>query len=769
MADKLFDADWLARAQQAQPIDPRFKGIPYRAPNQIDPVYDFFDESGQTKPSVPLTYDTGHMFHLDRSPTPGAEEGTTGVNTIYMEPNRLFRLLNAMGNTPKTKQNVELKLAELGFKENDDYRFHPGQVQSSIKSKDQRQVVGNGEALVNALARGAISTSSSAESGAVRRAIENRLVSDAAFAGRTEVTDLAHELDKIGRGDLISRTPKDIFNALPAPESRWFFRPLGKLGLPEPDPRFKDPELSEAIAAQERAQAEVDKANDFNKRVKAERERIEELKSLFTNPVDNGPGSRNAEGVHKDWRVYTPGSSAVLDWIKNNQTSMANMTPEQREATVKQVITSANAKAIVHAFTRKAKTAKTMERFAGTSEANKTYSEEGSGYSEVWRDHGLLGMGVLLAEQGLESAPNTLATMAATTVVSIATGGAGIPVALSMGVSTAAMGSGSNFTQAFGEWAGQHGIKMIELSDPRSPSYKKLMEVANADPAGFLGQMNAMASEGDKRAIAEGIVTIALNKAGDWATDKLKAKLPPGAIKEGSPLWAMRGSIRRPSQLASGEIWKKSIGPKLLHAGIGTSWEAIEEGLTEVMTSIAVGDDIDAKTTLSSFLVGGLMGSASNVVAGVHNVDDPMASLREKVLSNEGGIDEVAEQISRNLGIPVANAKAALIRAKTMMDQFDELKKKYPPFHWPDLRQKFFQGVADSTKTIKHYNADQQQIHMANARKARDILMEEFNTARLEAWSPGKVKQNPRIKSLSDYLFIQNSNRAPGYDQGRYK
>jgi hypothetical protein len=259
--------------------------------------------------------------------------------------------------------------------------------------------------------------------------------------------------------------------------------------------------------------------------------------------------------------------------------------------------------------------------------------------------------------------------------------------------------------------------------------------------------------------------------------DKLRAKAPAGWIKEGSPLWAARGSIRRPSQLVSGEVWRKSLGPKLANAGLNTGWEAVEEGLTEVMTSIAVGDDIDLKTALSSFLVGGIMGGTSNFVAGRANVDDPMATIRTQILNSEGGIDEVAAQIARNTGMDPKRAKAAIIRAKTMMDQFDELMAKQDPKlqRNPAFRKQmldsYLQGArkVDKGKFLDNHKADQQQVALADARKAHAILLEELRTQKLEAWSPGNVTPDPRIKTTGDFIFKQNSNPAPGYDPARYQ
>jgi hypothetical protein len=720
-----------------------------------DPFYD--GNKVLFPPSVPLSGgSTGHMFFLDRGPTQGGKPGTTGVDAVYMDPAKLQELFAGMGGRPRTYTEVRNELEAKKFRPGVDYTFHPySQVPTSIQAPDKNPPVGNAHAMVNALARGAISTVTGRQSRNMSNALGDYASLNEAikYGPNTEVTDMAHELSIRGRGDLINNTPDQILESMPRDTQR----------IPGPtyvpmvyDGRLTDPTYQEALKVWNEAKADVDRVDEFNSRVKADKTDLDEIKDFVKSPspfVSMG----------------TPRRIRADRWARSlSKEQRAVLTPEQIDAKVNEIAINERAKEIVHTFTRKAESSQLMDIFKGQSKSAKLYgSSDDAGYGDVWERDGLMGLGTLLSEQALESAPNTVATMMATSVVSLATGGSAIPVALAMGSSTAFSSSGSNFTAGFSEWANRKGIEMNELNTPAG--MKKLTDIVDQDPSGFMQQMNAIASEGDKRAIAEGVVTIALNRVGDWATGKVTAAAPK-AFREGSPLAALRGGIARPSQMASGEYWKLSLGPKLANATLQTGWEAVEEGLTDVITSIAVGDDIEMKNALSSFLVGGLMGSGSNVIAGVKNIDDPLAAMSQNILNNEGGIDEVAEQIAKNTGMPVERAKAAIIRAKTMMDHFEELKKQHPdPATWPKLKQDFLQGVADSAGALKNYLPDQQQIYMSEARAAQKALMEDLRVKQLEAWNQANVTPDPRIKELGDYLFRQNSNPVPGFDPARYR
>jgi len=747
----------------------------------------FWDADQKLLPSVKLpSGQTGHMFHLARGSSDTGPPGTTAVDTAYIDPRLLatdpFKNIGGM-----TGADFRRELALQGRQ--DDAAFLPYQIPSGVQAPDQNPAVGNGRSLWNALVRGSTNLVTSGQSGSIRDAINANNVTKSAYdvgGAGDRVTDLATELELIGRGDLIGQTQEQILARAPMKTEvglPGFTMAAGRGYYPqggytrsvrdETDPTYVQDtgsltQAKEAVAAQE----------DYNEKTKVERQAIENLKGVFTYPPITLGGGRESG----DHRLSNPDHLQIAKWtLSMTPEQRAAVTPQILEAKVKQVRNARRAKDIVDAFMAKAKTETFLKDYSGGSAASKTYGEDGAGYGSVWDKHGLAGLSTLLAEQGLESAPSTAATMLATTIAGIATGGSGAAGMIAMGGSTAIMGSGGNFTGAFQKWAASQdiegGIKMEDLGNANSPSFKNLITIANRDPVLFMQQMDKMTSEGDKRALAEGVVAIGLNKLGDFGMSKVKANLPAGAIKEGSPLWAARGSFRRPSQLVNPEVWRKSLGPKLGHAALGTSWEAVEEGLTEILTSVAVGDDIDLKTALSSFLVGGLMGGTSNFVAGRANVDDPMAIVRTQILNNEGGIDEVAAQIARNTGMPVAKAKSAIIRAKNLMDQFDEHMSKQDP---KLQRNKAFRDgeykryMAGAMKVDKHgflvnHRPDQQQVALADARKAHAILLEELRTQKLEAWSPGNVAPDPRIKTTGDFIFNQNSNPAPGLNPARYK
>ena len=712
------------------------------------------------------------MFHLERSQAThrGANKGDTGVNTVYMPGAQLVDLFKGMGKLPTGPEFVA-EAGRRGLQPGIDYKMAPGQLPDSIRAADQNPPVGDGRALWNGLVRGGTNLWFGYESGKIRDAMVDSQITNAAYnvgGAGDRVTDLSRELDLLGRGDLTGQTRETLLARAPKVKKilRNGYAPTVHVheyeGPDEEDPTFVSD--SETLAE---AQAAVDKQQKFTEETAHERRAIQQLEGVFTYPpITLGGGQYSS-----DPRLDHPDGFEMAKWVKS-------MTPEQRAATTpkmvtakgKQIRTARRAKEIVDAFSAKAKTEQFLKDYQGTSKAAAIYGKEDAGYGTVKDELGWRGVAVLLAEQGLESAPSTVATMAATAVAGALTGGSGIAVAVGMGGSTTAMGMGGNFTSAFGKWVTtqDRDIKLSDLGNHNSASFQKLLALADKDPVTFMDQMDQMTAAGDKRAIAEGITAVALNKLGDFGMSKLDDVVPKGLFKEGSPLWAMRGTIRRPRQLADGFFWRKSLGPKLANAAKNSGWEAVEEGLTEVITSIAVGDEIDPKTALSSFFVGGLMGGTSNFVAGVQNVDDPLALLSKKVLNNELGMDEVAKQISRNTGMPVKHAKAAILRAQEKMKDWEKIKQSLPQASWASEKKKFLAGLADPSGALKHHDPDKQQIHMADARAAREALLEELKVQRLEAFSPGKVKPDPRIKEIGDYLMIQNSNLAPGYDPARY-
>ena len=721
------------------------------------------------------------MFHLERSQAThrGANKDDTGVNTVYMPGGQVMDLFKGMGKLPTGPEFVA-EAGRRGWQDGRDYRMVP--YQHGIRAADQNPPVGDWRAMWNGLVRGGTNLWFGYESGKIRDAMVDSQLTNAAYnvgGAGDRVTDLSRELDLLGRGDLTGQTRETLLARAPtvkrkgvppgvamtAEERRVLGRMYTNHEYEEKD--REDPTFVSDSETLAEAQAAVDKQQKFNEETAHERKAIQQLEGVFTYPPTTLGGGRYSG----DPRLDHPDSFEMAKWVKS-------MTPEQRAATTpemvtakgKQIRTARRAKEIVDAFSAKAKTEQFLKDYQGASKAAAIYGKEDAGYGTVNDELGWRGVAVLLAEQGLESAPSTVATMAATAVAGALTGGSGIAVAIGMGGSTTAMGMGGNFTSAFGKWVTTQDpdIKLSDLGNHNSASFQKLLALADKDPVTFMDQMDQMTAAGDKRAIAEGITAVALNKLGDFGMSKLDDVVPKGLFKEGSPLWAMRGTIRRPRQLADGFFWRKSLGPKLANAAKNSGWEAVEEGLTEVITSIAVGDEIDPKTALSSFFVGGLMGGTSNFVAGVQNVDDPLALLSKKVLNNELGMDEVAKQISRNTGMPVKHAKAAILRAQEKMKDWEKIKQSLPQASWASEKKKFLAGLADPSGALKHHDPDKQQIHMADARAAREALLEELKVQRLEAFSPGKVKPDPRIKGIGDYLMIQNSNLAPGYDPARY-
>lgn len=740
--------------------------------NILNPAPDtLWDADQRLVPRVRLNNGkTGDMFHLERSQAThkGANEGDTGVNTVYMPGGQLVDLFKGMGKLPTGPEFVA-EANRLGLQSGHDYRMVPYQLPDSIQAVDQNPPVGDWDAMLNGLVRGGTNVLFAGESGKIRDAMLDSQLTNAAYnvgGAGDRVTDLSRELDRLGRGDLTGQTRETLLAR--APKVKKLLRSRLVPAIHEHEaPDEEDPTFVSDNGTIEEAQAAVDRQQKFTRSTQHERNAIQQLEGTFTYPPVTLGGGRDS----RDPRLDNPDSLQMAIWAKS-------MTPEQRAATTpemvtakgKQIRTARRAKEIVDAFSAKAKTEQFLKGYQGTSKAAAIYGKEDAGYGTVNDELGWRGVAVLLAEQGLESAPSTVATMAATAVAGALTGGSGIAVAIGMGGSTTAMGMGGNFTSAFGKWVTtqDRDIKLSDLGNYKSLSFQKLLALADKDPVTFMDQMDQMTAAGDKRAIAEGITAVALNKLGDFGMSKLDDVVPHGLFKKGSPLWAMRSTISRPRQLADGFFWRKSLGPKLANAAKNSGWEAVEEGLTEVITSIAVGDEIDPKTALSSFFVGGLMGGTSNFVAGVQNVDDPLALLSKKVLNNELGMDEVAKQISRNTGMPVKHAKAAILRAQEKMKDWEKIKQSLPQASWASEKKKFLAGLADPSGALKHHDPDKQQIHMADARAVREALIEELKIQRLEAFSPGKVKPDPRIKGIGDYLMIQNSNPAPGYDPARY-
>jgi hypothetical protein len=341
-----------------------------------------------------------------------------------------------------------------------------------------------------------------------------------------------------------------------------------------------------------------------------------------------------------------------------------------------------------------------------------------------------------------------------------------------MGLSTAVIGAGTNFNQAFGKWLGDQKINLADLADPSSEKYaaaqSRLMELANRDPALFVSQVKRIHDESTGRAVAEGVTAVALNKLGDALTGRFKGALPKALQQEGSLLWAGRSIPFRPVQTFRGGIYKKVLMPRAINGAIDTWWEATEEGLTEIITSVVMGEDVDLKTALSSFMVGGLMGGASSFGAGRSNIDNPLQVIQEKAAAGESGLDEVAAEIEKNTGMPAARAKAAIQRAAELLDQFETFAKRYPPSMRGYAWQYFMQGYKGSTEKLALGLQDKVRATAKDKANALAALKEALELERLQAINPDNVPVSPLIPSLQSDIDRINQRYPAATGEGRY-
>lgn len=621
----------------------------------------------------------------------------------------------------------------------------------------------------NAFMRGAHTVLGSAEGWSMQGAMRDKLALAAALqgkAGQPEVTDAVHEAAKAGLpmptsdqdpaailADLVGKpTEMGSISGFYTPNYAGYLR---RQVNAENDPRYLD-----AVKAKEDAEGIVSSQAAFQDDINKQQARRDVGVSLFKNPPSSSQFVTSPDGGYDmpDSRVSGDyAMSKVAEYVLSlTPEQRASMTPGQIQAKVDEIL-SVGTKSD---FDRAAKTVgqrdASMRYWEPSSDAMKMYNKPGMNYWDVVDDHGYLAPLNVMTQQLFESAPNTAASMLATSLAGLVSGPAA-PIAgpAAMGLSTAILSAGSGFNQAFGKWLGEQGIDLSALSDPNSEEFSqaqaKLDAIAQRDPAGFMGQIDSMLRESNKRGAAEGITAVALNKLGDALTGKIKDALPksmraPGT--SGSLLRPLPAIIARPVETFRGGIYRKILLPRAVNGSIDTWWEATEEGLTDIIASTLVGDDIDAKTALSSFMVGGLMGGGSAFGAGRSNIDNPLQIIQQKAAEGEPGLDQVAAEIEKTTGMPAARAKAAIQKAGDILEQFETFAKRYPPTMRGYAWKYFIEGYKGKQADLFSHEQDIRRATIKDRQAALAALQEVLEQEKLMAIRPQNVPVSPLIPSL---------------------
>jgi len=711
---------------------------------------------------------------------------------IWVEPAEIVDVQNELSKQglPTTAGNVRAALARMRDKYPVVYRPKEGafirdnQLQfGPAKAKPPQAGVGGWGWLGyadplfagggNAFMRGLNSVAGAAEGWTMQSAMRDKLALAAALqgkAGAPETTDAVNEAAKAGMV-LPTEDPAAVLAELVAQGMRSDSMPTGmgsSFGFYNPNYASytqntqnarNHPRYLAAVKAKEEADAIIEARDKFQRDTRAQQARRqmgleifkdrEKLARYAYDPVNMIAGSSvnfNDSGLAK-----------VANYVLTlTPEQLASMNDQQIQAKVDEILAGeANDN-----FKKSAKAVGQREAstryWSPTSEAMKLYNKEGMGYGDVVDEYGKTGAFNVMWQQLAESAPNTGATMLATTLAGLASGPAAPVVGpAAMGTSTAILSAGSGFNQAFGKWLGEQGIDTSQLSDPDSPEFAaaqaKLNEIANRDPAGFMGQIDAMIKESAQRGLAEGATAVVLNQAGDKLTSWGKSKLPkfmqaPGT--SGSLLRPVPAMVMRPVETFRGGIYKKILLPRVIHGSIDTWWEATEEGLTDIITNTVMGDDVDLKTALSSFMVGGLMGAGSAFGAGKSNIDNPLQIIQEKAAEGESGLDQVAAEIEKNTGMPAARAKAAIQKAGEILEQFETFAKRYPPSMRGYAWRYFIKGYKGNKDDIMSHEQDIRRANIKQKQSALAALQEALDHERLMAVRPGNVPVSPLIPSL---------------------
>ncbi len=742
----------------------------------------FIDDKGKLNPMLQLGGKNYQAWTVGSADIGGPPE------VIWVEPNEIVDVSNELSqnNLPISAGNVRAALArrrsvypavkEGAFIRDGRVEFGPA------KPKPPQASVGGWGPLAifdpltagvgNAGMRGWNSVAGAAEGWTMQGAMRDKLALAAALQGKAgdpEVTDAVNEAAKAGLPmPTADQDPAAVLAELVAEGKDADNFPIGmgsSFGFYTPraiqprDVAVNDPRYRAAVKAKEDAEAIADAKAKFQGDVNAQQARRkmgfdifkdrEKLARYAYDPVNMIGGSSvnfNDSGLAK-----------VANYVLTlTPDQLASMNDQQIQAKVDEILSGEagdNFKKGARAVGRRDVSTR---YWSPTSDAMKLYNKEGMGYGDVVDEYGNVGAVNVMLQQLAESAPNTGATMLATTLAGLMSGPAAPVVGpAAMGASTAILGAGSGFNQAFGKWLAEQGIDMSKLSDPDSPEFAaaqaQLDAIAQKDPAGFMGQIDAMIKESAQRGLAEGATAVVLNKAGDALTGRIKDALPKSMrapMTSGSLLRPLPAIIARPVETFRGGIYKKILLPRAINGSIDTWWEATEEGLTDIITNTVMGDDMDLKTALSSFMVGGLMGGGSAFGAGKSNIDNPLQIIQEKAAEGEPGLDQVAAEIEKNTGMPAARAKAAIQRAGEILEQFETFAKRYPPSMRGYAWQYFIKGYKGKQADLFSYEQDMRRATIKDKQSALAALQEALEQERLMAVRPGNVPVSPLIPSL---------------------
>lgn len=724
-------------------------------------------------------------------PVGSAKEGGD-PEVMWLEPGAIVDVSNdlAKRGLDTTAGNVRASLARMKDKYPQHYR--PGgflrdkQLQfGPAKEKPPRAGLGTGwEALDeftagtgNAFMGGVHSILGVGEGINLKNTLQTRTALEQARLtnGMAVVSDAAHEAGKVGLelpgdpaailADLISQGkragsfPKGIGSGF------GFYNPNPSAYTPDQEIATNDPRYGEALRAQNEANKLLEQHNDAQARIKEQQKRREMGMDLFINTpsstqhnISYGYGLGVPPKFAPDSRIAGDyGMSQVGEWVNS-------LTPEQRASMTREQVQSKIDEILMGVAT--ADTSREASTFARRDEKNRywshpskameLYNEPGMGIGDVAERYGTTGAFNVTLQQLAGSAPITLTTIAATTLASLASGPAAPIVApAAMGMSTAVLGAGTGFNQAFGIWLAKQGIDLNHLKNPKSKEFAaaqaKINAIAAQNPSGFMGQIDEMLSTSVKRGVAEGATAVVLNKVGEKVTSWGKSKLPkpmqaPGT--SGSLLSIVPAIVARPVQTFRGGIYKKILAPRAINGAIDTWWEATEEGLTDIITDTIMGEDVDLKTALASFMVGGLMGAGSSFGAGRSNIDNPLQAFQSLVAEGESGLDQVAAEIEKNTGMPAARAKAAIKKAGEVLEQFEVFAKRYPPSMRGYAWRYFIQGYKGSKPDLYSQEQDVRRATIKDKQSALAALKESLEAEKLVAINPDKVPVSPLIPSL---------------------
>jgi hypothetical protein len=753
----------------------------------------FFDADGKINPRVPLP-DGGFADMMVTEPeTPGEE-----ARVMWLPAGAMVDLYGklAKGGHKPTYANVRSFLSEMpnvqGY--DDGFFLRGGKVEyGPAKPKPAQASVGVGVPFLdrrfagvgNALVRGTNNVLSAYDG----RALEGSLADYSALAdakggkaGQPEVTDAYHEAAKAGLP--MPDDPAAVLADIVAGDTTKYRKTPGPVMgssygnyVPQAIYPTDDPRHKEALKNKENADNLVRARSDYQGRVNKQQSRRESGVSLFKEPPASAEFVTAPDGGYglPDSRVAGDyGMSLVAKYVLSlTPEQRAAMTDQQIQAKVDELLSGEVSADLTTASKSLGQSDARTRYWSPVSEPMKTFNKEGNNYDDVYDEHGVLGVANTMFQQLAESTPNTVATAGATAAASLASGPAAPFVGrAAMGLSTAALGAGTNFNQAFGKFLGDNQISLADLADPSSPAYAKasadLKALIDKDPAAFFGQTGLMKSEAEKRAMAEGLTAVALNIAGDKLTGLAKNALPKSLQGSGSVLAAARSIPFRPVETFRGGIYKKILLPRAINASIDTWWEATEEGLTDIITNVIMGDDVDLKTALSSFMVGGLMGGGSSFGAGKANIDDPFQIIKDKAAAGESGLDEVAAEIEKNTGMPAARAKAAINRAAELLDQFETFAKRYPPNQRAYAWKHFMSGYRGSQEKFVTGVQDKTRATMKDKENALAALREALENERLMAIRPNKVPVNPLIPSLQSDVDRIKQIYPAATGEGRY-